>query len=161
MCIPGASPGVGGFRVSIVFVLEMLSANPTRGFVGLATANPIAGTEPSSQFNILGIAWDTGQVTFRVMHNDGAGAATQIDTGVAIQQGIVYEALCSSDPNSQNLQVKLYQRLAGSRTLVGQSGVIVANIPVAYMGPGMIFNYPVGAGNIQLSLSGQISVWIP
>jgi hypothetical protein len=54
-----------------------------RMFVGLNTQNASIpnNTVTSSQLNCIGLGTDSGETTFSIMHNDGAGTATKIPLG--------------------------------------------------------------------------------
>jgi hypothetical protein len=74
---------IGGYNFTCIFVVS--SASPVangRAFVGLyATAGVIGNVEPTSLVNMIGIGWDAGDATMRIMHNDGSGTATEVDLG--------------------------------------------------------------------------------
>ena len=54
----------------------------SRCFVGFWTnTTAIGNVNPSTLTNIIGVGFDSGETTWRVLHNDGSGTATKIDLG--------------------------------------------------------------------------------
>lgn len=45
---------------------------------------PSAVVQPSTVLNFFGLGWDGTDTNVQVMHNDGAGVATKVDTGFAV-----------------------------------------------------------------------------
>ena len=75
-----------GIKVQAVFSPQALNSD-SRAYYGL-TAIAGAGvinmsTEPSAHVNTLLLGCDSGDSNWQWMHNDGAGAATKVDTGIA------------------------------------------------------------------------------
>lgn len=53
-----------------------------RGFTGFAAATGApTDAEPSAIVNMIGVGCDAADANYQIMHNDGSGAATKIDTG--------------------------------------------------------------------------------
>lgn len=76
--------GRGGFLYIHRFHMEQIPASGSRWFAGFnsSTANPV-NVDPSANFNIVGFGCDAADTNIFFMHNDGAGAATKINTGIA------------------------------------------------------------------------------
>ena len=54
-----------------------------RFFVGIINKfAPIGNTNPSTNFNLIGVGADSGDTNIQVIHNDQSGVATKIDLGV-------------------------------------------------------------------------------
>lgn len=76
----------GGFHYCAKFgrPTGAAAAATLRGFTGM-TASTAAPTDvnPSTLTNIIGVGCDAGDTNYQIMHNDGSGTATKIDTGFA------------------------------------------------------------------------------
>jgi len=71
----------GGFFLCARIGEDNTVAN-SRAFIGLRdSASPIGNVNPSTLLNTIGVGFDSGQSTWRVIHNDGSGVATAIDLG--------------------------------------------------------------------------------
>ena len=82
-----------GFMYSITFGIHVLGTTP-RFFAGLTGIAAIGNVEPSTVTNMIGVGFDTGETTFRLMHNDGSGTATKVDLGAnfpVTQAANIYE----------------------------------------------------------------------
>ncbi len=66
--------------VKIVFGWETFQADAA-AFIGMKGSAAHGNADPSSFINCIGVGIDSGQTTWRVIHNDGSGAATTIDLG--------------------------------------------------------------------------------
>ncbi len=77
----GNAAGLGGFFFAARFgISDAAAVADAAAFCGLS--NPfISNVSPEGLLNIVGLAHKTGQTTWRIMHNDGSGAATEIDLG--------------------------------------------------------------------------------
>lgn len=76
----------GGFLVDQIFGFRAAGARADqRAFSGLrgTTADFTPNVDPSTMTNIIGVGKDQADANLKLMHNDGAGAATKIDLGVA------------------------------------------------------------------------------
>lgn len=85
----GANTGhrIGDFRylsdaglVSIVFGWEGFQANAA-AFIGIKTTGAHGDVDPSSFTSCIGVGIDSGQTTWRLLHNDGSGSAVATDLG--------------------------------------------------------------------------------
>jgi lysophospholipase L1-like esterase len=73
---------VGGFELVVRAGINAFTAN-NRLFVGMSatTGALTAGSDPSTYTNMFGFAANSAQSNYYFMHNDAAGAATQINLG--------------------------------------------------------------------------------
>lgn len=136
----GNAAGVGGYLLSLRFALITLFSG-CRGFFGVTGTSPLAGTEPAATVNILGFGWSSSQTNFFLIHNDGSGAATEVDTSVAYTTGVVYEVEIDALPNSAGVTVRLYSVDADGRTLL-YSATPSTNLPdgSAFLSPHTAIN---------------------
>lgn len=67
-------------RTSIRFGWEDFATNAA-AFIGLKGDAAHGNADPSSFINCIGIGIDSGQTTWRLLHNDGSGSATATDLG--------------------------------------------------------------------------------
>lgn len=78
-----------GFYASFKFAVSSTSAN-SRCFVGLDDSNASVGNvDPSTIINMLGVGFDSADANIYVMHNDGSGTATKIDTVMNVDKASV------------------------------------------------------------------------
>lgn len=80
-----------------------------RFFVGMAgaTAAP-TDVNPSTQTNIIGYGYDSADTNWQVMHNDGSGTATKVDTGIArpsTDRPSIYSVFIFCGPNASAVGV--------------------------------------------------------
>ena len=81
--VGAASVGLGGFFTVIRWGISTGGTTATtRAFAGMrGDTNAATDVNPSSQINICGMGWDSGDTNIQFMHNDGSGTATKIDLG--------------------------------------------------------------------------------
>lgn len=72
----------GGFLMSCVWGMATGATVAThRGFCGLRQSNAApTDANPSTQINMIGMGWDSGDANISIMHNSG-GATTKVDLG--------------------------------------------------------------------------------
>lgn len=107
--VRGASAGIGGFYSCAQGAQATGGATATsRFFMGLAgiTTAP-TDAQPSAQLNCIGIGYDAADVNYQIMHNDGTGTATKIDTGWAVpttdrEDWITFETWCIGGGSTVN-----------------------------------------------------------
>lgn len=104
MFFRGAIAGMGGFFVFFRFGFATWTAT-NRLFVGLCVdTTALLTADPSTKFNTLGFAVDTGDSAISFMHNDASGAATKdpIEGQPALASNNVYDAFiyCRSNDNT-------------------------------------------------------------
>lgn len=61
------------------------SGSTDRFWMGLrASTSAPTDVEPSSLVNAIGLGYDAADTTMQIMHNDGSGTATKVNTGMAV-----------------------------------------------------------------------------
>lgn len=123
----GDAANVGGFTLVIRSCL--VSPIAKRGFFGAATANGVGSSDPSSKTDLIGMGWDDGDTNWHLIHNDGAGGATMVDTGVAFALNTVYEVVIDGEPNSTGITVALYSVTASGRTTLYGPQAVTTDLP--------------------------------
>lgn len=82
--INGSGAGLGGGRMVVRFSFGTLTSS-RRFFAGLkSSTGSLSATEPSAALHIIGFGADSTDTNVKVMHNDGSGTATMIDTGITV-----------------------------------------------------------------------------
>ncbi len=123
----GSIANVGGFRYRARFGVSAFVSG-FRAFIGLnSTTGALPTADPSALLDMVGIAYDLGQTQWRMMHNNGAGAATQIPLGasfnVVANDLLVLEMMCLANAAT------LDYRVTNLTTLVQVTGTIAAELP--------------------------------
>lgn len=125
----GEAAGKGGFLIAQKFCVESTASDATV-YAGLRnTTSAITwNVDPSSLVNIIGVGKDVGDGlgAFKIMHNDGSGAATEITTNIPIDTTTYYTLVIEAEPNSANVKVTLIDNAPGGNTY---SATINTNIP--------------------------------
>ena len=122
MFFRGAIAGMGGFFVFFRFGFATWTAT-NRLFVGLCVdTTALLTADPSTKFNTLGFAVDTGDTAISFMHNDASGAATKdpIAGQPALASNNVYDAFIYCRPNDNTVYYRLDNVSAGT-TLIDTS----------------------------------------
>lgn len=136
----------GGFEVTIGFGLRAFNdAAQTRFFCGLLGETSPAGLEPSALVNSIGLGCDLADNNLMLMHNNGAGIATKIDTGwTGKTANEAWVMRLSALPFAQLVDYHLTQLSTGD-ILTGQ---IAAELPVntVFLGPCLYNNNGAGGG---------------
>ena len=149
----GSAVGMGGFYVRIVAGIELFQAN-SRMFLGMyASSTVIGNVNPSTLLNMVGIGFDSGQTTMRLLTNDNVGAATALDLGVNFPTTSgqdLYEVVLSCEPNGSEIRYRV-ERLNGGNVA---EGAILTDLPLntAFMTPHMWYNNGSSAGACELSI---------
>lgn len=124
----------GGFHVMARFGCLTLPAG-YRIFVGLyGTAGVIGNVDPSSLVNLVGLGKDTGDTNLQFMHNDAAGTATKIDTGLAMATSDVFDFRMFCAPGGTTVYFALQKVTGGGSWVTGDSTGVPANIPAGNQG---------------------------
>lgn len=127
----GNAARLGGWRNIIRGGWEVFQASG-RAFVGMyASATAIGNVDPSTLLNMVGFGIDSGQTTWRVFSNDGAGAATaHVDTGLPANTSATdlydFETFC--DPGGG---AAIGWRITRLNTGAMQEGTITTNLPAS------------------------------
>ncbi len=141
-----ATTAVAGLRLSIA------SFRGTEGYQMIARGAPATGVttathrcfigmrgvitaptdvEPSTLLNIIGVGYDSADVNWQVMVNDGAGAATKTDTGIAVPSAdrqSMFTIIAFVPPGGAWVCVRFVDESTGNSFETGQ---ITTNIPAA------------------------------
>ena len=142
---PGAA--YGGFHYVCRFGRATgNAANATlRGFTGfVATTAAPTDADPSAGTNIIGVGCDAADTNYQIMHNDGSGAATKIDTGFPKATADATEAyeLQLYAPTGRGGRVDyMFKRLSDGASV---SGSITTNLPADTTMLGLRGFYSVG-----------------
>jgi hypothetical protein len=121
----GNSTGLGGFYLCMRGRIETFQAT-CRMFMGLYSAADIGNVNPSTLLNMVGIGFDSGQTTLRLLRNDGSGTATAVDLGAGFPttgSQILYELILSAKPNGSDIRYRI-ERL----------NVIIADSSIDFVG---------------------------
>jgi hypothetical protein len=117
-----------GFRYRAVFGTES-DINDSRAFIGINSSTTIISTgDPSAGTDLIGVGYDQADLNsgnWYLMHNDNAGTATRVDTGVARTATTLLRLEIDTEDGT-SYDVKLYDLEAGTLTY---SGTITLNIP--------------------------------
>lgn len=106
----------GGFHIILRFaVSDAALVAASRTFIGMhSSISAPTNVQPSSLTNIIGVGEDDGDANWHVMHNDGAGTATRIDTGIAINATSFLELAIFSPPSAATLTIQLINLSTGA-----------------------------------------------
>lgn len=99
----------GGFHFVARFAESALA--DSRVFVGLhASTAAIGNVNPSTLLNTIGMAYDSGETTWRIIHNDSSGLANKIDLGANFpcnQSTQAYEISIYAPPGQSSVWVQV------------------------------------------------------
>lgn len=125
-----------GFSETWVFMYDDASAT-RRVFIGLVPGSSIAvldngNADPSAAPNILGIGKDSADANFQFMSNDGAGAATKVNTGLPVSSilGKACRFLMTA-PRGVAAVTVVIEDLTNGVELLNATYTLGANVPVA------------------------------
>lgn len=117
-CWRGNGTGLGGF--TLIFRVAFPTVGPNTAFFGgvLAAAGAIGSTQvPSALVSCLGVGFDIGQTTLRVMHNGASGTCTTIDLGASFPTNVVtalYTVIFHCDPNGSSVHYRVVREDTGT-----------------------------------------------
>jgi hypothetical protein len=149
----GNAADMGGFYLRMVGGIETFQAN-SRMFMGLYnTITAIGNVNPSTLLNMVGIGFDSGQTTMRLLTNDGTGAATAVDLGAGFPTTggqDMYELILSAQSNGSEIRYRV-ERLNGGNVA---EGTITTDMPVntVFMTPHLWYNNGTSAGACVIAL---------
>jgi hypothetical protein len=126
----GNAAGLGGFYMVCRFGYVLLPAG-WRMFIGFTSATAaLANGDPSALLNLVGIAKDTADTNLWFIYNDGAGACTKTDTGLAAPAvNEIWEARIFAAPNDSHIQMSIGRILGGAESLAEHDSGASSNIP--------------------------------
>jgi hypothetical protein len=88
----------------------------------------IGNVNPSTILNMIGVGFDSGETTWRILHNDGSGVATKIDLGANFPCNTsteAYEVAIFAPPGQSSVWVQV-SRLG---TIHSTTVEITTNLP--------------------------------
>ena len=159
MWIRGDAAGKGGFLYSARFgVSDAAAVADARLFVGMQASTAVIGNvNPSTLANIIGVGCDNAQTTLRIMHNDGAGAATTIDLGANFPSNTLstdlYELTLYCAPNASSV----FYRVERLNTGHVAEGTITTDLPAntTLLSPQIWRNNGATAAAVGIDIVGQ------
>lgn len=151
----GNAAYLGGFYVRMVGAIETFQST-SRMFMGLyASTTAIGNVNPSTLLNMVGVGFDSGQTTLRLLRNDGTGAATAVDLGANFPTTTgwdMYELILSAEPNGSEIRYRV-ERLNSGHVA---EGTITTDMPAAtsFMAPHFWYNNGTAAASVELAMLG-------
>jgi hypothetical protein len=107
----GNAANLGGFFISTCFgISDAAYVSGSRLFAGLYSGTAVIGNvNPSTLTGIIGVGADAGETTLSIMHNDGSGTATKIDTGMPANTVNIdwYQLLLYCPPNHNKVYYQM------------------------------------------------------
>jgi hypothetical protein len=113
MYFRGNAAGRGGWFYACRFGIEATAAD-IQVQMGMAVLSTALAGDPSAFLNCAMIGKDTADVNWHFMHNDGAGAATKVNTGVAVTQNAVLTFFMYAPPNGTSIFFELVDAMTGA-----------------------------------------------
>ena len=150
----GNAAGLGGFFFVAQFGIATFQSGMA-AFVGMGPAAALGNVNPNTLTHCAGFAFDNsaGQTTWQFQSNDGAGTATQVNTGLAANVSGThwYEARMFCAPNGSAIGWSLEQMNTG--TLV--EGSATTDLPgnTTFMGAQITGNTKAGTAAIVVDIS--------
>lgn len=148
-----------GYWVSMVFGASLVTpTNNMRSFVGLQTGTG-APTDVAltGLLNVVGVGYDVADANWQMMRNDGAGAPTRLDTGIAKPNSLTNDAYQLTLFNAAaGTQIDYSFRKLGGATFAGSftTGLPQAQTLLAlaaWIGAGAVSStVGMAVGNIEL-----------
>lgn len=130
----------GGFILEMIFAFRAVNST-SRFFCGLTPTStlPTLAADPSALTDVVGIAFDSADSNFQVMHNDSAGACTKVDlganfpkpAGAALDRDVYYMMLFCAPNVGGTAQNVLYYLLRLDDTTKVTSGTLSTDLPTA------------------------------
>lgn len=116
-----------GFKFRSIFGMET-NINDSRAFFGLTTTTVPLNADSTTHLECLGMGWDQADLNsgnWWFFHNDGAGAATRIDTGIARGTNQLFRLEMDSTDGT-SVTVRVVNVLTGAQVF---STTINTNLP--------------------------------
>ncbi|HXF89616.1 MAG TPA: DUF2793 domain-containing protein [Xanthobacteraceae bacterium] len=149
----GSSGDRGGFYLLMRFGWETPQAQG-RCFAGLrGSTAAIGNVNPSTLTDIIGIGFDSGQTTMRILSNDASGTASALDLGANFtsnQGHDFYELMLSAEPGGSEVKWRVERLNSGHIA----TGTINADLPAAgtFLTPHLWGNNGTTAAAVQIAL---------
>lgn len=125
----GNAARLGGFTIIWRFAQASFVAGH-RSFVGLrALTTQIPAVDPTTLVDVIGVGYDLGASQWSVLHNDGAGAATQVALGAAfnVNAAELLQLRLDADPNGATVD----WTMTNLSSAASATGTISADLPAA------------------------------
>ncbi|MFN3351463.1 DUF2793 domain-containing protein [Pseudorhodoplanes sp.] len=149
----GSSSDRGGFYLLMRFGWEITQPQG-RCFAGLRGSTAVIGdVNPTVLTDIIGIGFNSGQSTMRVLHNDASGTASAINLGASFPSNSAqefYELMLSAEPGGSEVQYRVERLNTGHVA----TGTISTNLPDAgtFLTPHLWGNNGTTAAAVQIAL---------
>jgi hypothetical protein len=153
----GTAPKLGGFEYVVRFGISAYSAGMRVAVGLLATVSLLPNADPSAQTNAVFLGKNAADTTFRIMHNDGAGACTVVDLGpdfpADTQEVDLYEARFFCAPNGDRIGVSVERLNTGHVA----EATLTADLPDAgtLLGLQIWLNNGAAAASVALDIVSQ------
>ena len=149
-----SSPTRGGFfQVTRFAVSDAVLVAGARAFVGMrSTTTAPSDADPSTFTNIIGVGHDAADVNWQVMHNDAAGTATKVDTGIPVNNTSLLDLVLFSPPLSSSVFVRFDDHSAGVTFEVELTSDLPADSQLLTTMNAFRGNGPAGAAAVALDL---------
>lgn len=148
----GNATDLGGFRTRFLFGF-VTTRSAMRVAIGLGASTLVAGaTDPStSNTDCVFVGADAADTNLQIMHNDGSGNCTKVDTGIPkATDNMVVEVIIYCGANSGTITVEV-NRLDSAASF---SSDLTTNLPTS-----TVFMFPVfrfGTGTQSSSVVGAV-----
>lgn len=149
----GSSSDRGGFYLLMRFGWEVTQPQG-RCFAGLRGSTAAVGNvNPSTLTDIVGIGFDSGQTSMRLLYNDASGSASTVDLGSNFPSNSAqefYELMLSAEPGGSEVQYRVERLNTGHVA----TGTISTDLPAAgtFLTPHLWGNNGTTAAAVQIAL---------
>lgn len=132
--VGGASAGLGGFRMSMIWgPATGCTISTHRAFAGLAVISSApTDVDPSTTVNCVAMGWDAADANVQMMFNDASGTCTKVDLGASFpvpstDRSTLYELELYSPPGTTQT---VYWRVTNLITGDVTSGTQTTDLPI-------------------------------
>jgi|GEM_PF-2624753 len=149
----GSSSDRGGFYLLMRFGWEVPQAQG-RCFAGLrGSTAAIGNVNPSTLTDIIGVGFDSGQATMRMLFNDASGTASAVDLGANFPSNAghdFYELMLAAEPAASEVKWRVERLNSGHIA----TGTINSDMPAAgtFLTPYLWGNNGTTAAAVQIAL---------
>lgn len=116
----GSAAGRGGWFYACRFGVETSNAD-IQVQIGLAASTVALAGDPSAFVNCAMIGKDTADANWHFMHNDAAGAATKVNTTVAVTANDILDFFMFCPPNGTTIDFQLVNAVTGASLATAQA----------------------------------------
>ncbi|MFZ5690681.1 MAG: DUF2793 domain-containing protein [Pseudomonadota bacterium] len=155
VCWRGDAADRGGFYLLMRFGWQQVQAQG-RCFAGLSgSVSVIGNVNPSTLTDIIGVGFDSGQTSLRLLYNDNTGAASAVDLGGDFPSNAaqeLYELMLCCEPGSDTIAWRVERLNTGHVA----SGTIDTDLPAStvFLTPQLWGNNGTTAAAVQIALHG-------